>query len=77
MDRRAFLKTTGSAAAVATTATAATAEAVKQTKPATAPAVAKGIKELRFAMTWVTSLSAIQLNIGFSGLEGMRPGPKR
>ncbi len=57
MDRRAFLKTTGSAAAAATTATAATAEAIKQTKPTTAPAVAKGIKELRFAMPWPDSVA--------------------
>jgi len=52
MDRRAFLKTTGAAAAAATTATAATAETVKQTVLTIAPAVAKGVKELRFAMPW-------------------------
>ncbi len=52
MDRRSFLKTTSAAAAAATTATAATAEILEKTTPNPAPAVAKGVKELRFAMPW-------------------------
>ncbi|MCK5497469.1 MAG: twin-arginine translocation signal domain-containing protein, partial [Hyphomicrobiaceae bacterium] len=52
MDRRSFLKTTSAAAAAATTATAATAEILEKTTPNPAPAVAKGVKELRLAMPW-------------------------
>jgi TRAP-type mannitol/chloroaromatic compound transport system substrate-binding protein len=46
MDRREFLKSTGAAAAAATTATAAVETAIA------APAVAKGLYELRLAMPW-------------------------
>ena len=59
MDRREFLRTTGAAAA--TTATAATAEALKPiASPQTglaAPAVATGVVELRLAMPWPDSVS--------------------
>jgi TRAP-type mannitol/chloroaromatic compound transport system substrate-binding protein len=48
MDRRAFLKTTGAAAAAASTASTAVAEERK----VASPAVAKGPRELRLAMTW-------------------------
>jgi len=57
MDRRAFLKTTSAAAAVATTASSATAATLKQTTPNAAPAVAKGLKELRVAMPWSDSVA--------------------
>ncbi len=54
MDRRAFLKTTGAAAAAATAASAAAAEAAtRQTTvkgALAAPAVAKGLRELRLAV---------------------------
>jgi TRAP-type mannitol/chloroaromatic compound transport system substrate-binding protein len=51
MDRREFLKSTGAAAAAATTATAVAGTAAAETTPA-APAVAKGLNELRLAMPW-------------------------
>jgi TRAP-type mannitol/chloroaromatic compound transport system substrate-binding protein len=54
MDRRAFLKTTGAAAAAATTASAATAAEAPEVA---APAVAKGLRELRLAMTWPDAVS--------------------
>jgi len=62
MDRREFLKTTGAAAAAATTTTAAAAEtaaakATSQQSPVAAPAVAKGLKELRLVMPWPDSVS--------------------
>ncbi|MEO8420578.1 MAG: twin-arginine translocation signal domain-containing protein [Hyphomicrobium sp.] len=52
MDRREFLKSTGAAAAVATTATAIAAD----TTPA-APAVAKGLQQLRLAMPWADGVA--------------------
>jgi len=55
MDRRAFLKTTGAAAAAATTASAAAAAA--EERQVAAPAVAKGLRELRLAMTWPDAVS--------------------
>jgi TRAP-type mannitol/chloroaromatic compound transport system substrate-binding protein len=55
MDRRAFLKTTGAAAAAATTASAAAA--TTETHNVAAPAVAKGLRELRLATTWPDGVS--------------------
>lgn len=52
MDRREFLKTSGGAAAVASTATAVAAQTNPATEPVAAPAVAKGLRELRVAMPW-------------------------
>ncbi len=57
MDRRAFLKTTSAAAAVGTTAGTATSEPLKKTTPNSAPAVARGLKELRLAMPWPDSVA--------------------
>ena len=51
MDRREFLKSTGAAAAAATTATA-----VAETTLA-APAVAKGLQQLRLAMPWADGVA--------------------
>jgi TRAP-type mannitol/chloroaromatic compound transport system substrate-binding protein len=60
MDRREFLRTTGAAAAAAT-ATATAAEATAQRQPnaaqVAAPAVAKGLQELRLAMPWPDSVA--------------------
>ncbi len=55
MDRRAFLKTTGAAAAAATAATAAST-AADEPKIA-APAVTKGSRELRLVAAWPDSVS--------------------
>ena len=52
MDRREFLKSTGAAAAAATTATAVAAETT-----AAAPAVAKGLQQLRLAMPWADGVA--------------------
>lgn len=62
MDRREFLRTTGAAAAAATTATAATADVARtalssQEGKVAAPAVAKGLHELRLAMPWPDSVA--------------------
>lgn len=54
MDRREFLRTTGAAAAAAATTTAAT-EAVAS--DVAAPAVGKGLKELRLTMSWPDAAS--------------------
>ena len=51
MDRREFLKSTGAAAAAATTATAAVETAIA------APAVSKGLHELRLAMPWTDGVA--------------------
>jgi len=58
MRRRDFLKTTGAAAAAATTVSG-TAHAGVQTdaRAVAAPAVAKGAKELRLAMPWPDAVS--------------------
>lgn len=61
MDRREFLRTTGAAAAAAATATAAT-EAVAQSavgaeSQVAAPAVGKGLKELRLTTAWPDAAS--------------------
>jgi TRAP-type mannitol/chloroaromatic compound transport system substrate-binding protein len=55
MDRRAFLTTTGAAAAAASTASAAAA--ATETRNVAAPAVAKGLRELRLATTWPDAVS--------------------
>jgi len=51
MDRREFLKSTGAAAAAATTAAAVTGAAAAETALA-APAISKGLHELRLVMPW-------------------------
>ena len=50
MDRRSFLRTTGAAAAAATTAGVAAAEPTVRTPEFAAPAVAKGLRRLRLAI---------------------------
>jgi TRAP-type mannitol/chloroaromatic compound transport system substrate-binding protein len=55
MDRRAFLKTTGAAAAAATAASTAAATAEPAAPPA--PSLAKGLRELQLAVTGPDSVS--------------------
>ncbi len=50
MDRRAFLRTTGAAAAAATTAGVAAAEPTARAPEVAAPAVIKGLRQLRLAI---------------------------
>lgn len=59
MDRREFLRTTGAAAAAATAATAAeaTAQRLPGEAQVAAPAVLKGLQELRLAMPWPDAVS--------------------
>ncbi len=52
MDRREFLKTTGSVAAAATAATAAAAQEAMASQAIATPAIGSGIKELELAMPW-------------------------
>ena len=57
MDRRAFLKTTGAAAAAASTAGVAAAEPMLQAREVAAPAVVKGLRQLRLAIASRDSVS--------------------
>ena len=57
MDRREFLRTTGAAAATAATAAEATAQRLPAAAQVAAPAVVKGLQELRLAMPWPDSVS--------------------
>jgi TRAP-type mannitol/chloroaromatic compound transport system substrate-binding protein len=52
MDRREFLKTTGSVAAAATAATAAAAQEAVGSEAIATPAIGSGIKEFELAMPW-------------------------
>lgn len=56
MDRREFLKSTGAAAAAATTAATVAGTAAAQANVA-APAVSKGLQELRLAMPWADGVA--------------------